>query len=389
MSAASKYDVIIAGAGPAGSTAGYILGKSGLRVLLVDKSTFPRNKVCGGLITHKTTRLLERVFGLTVTSLGEKGILDYESGSYEVRTRNSVIVRGMYRIPFRFIDRYRYDHFLLSEAREAGAEVVEGDRIASIDVLRSEVTTASGRRFASRAIIGADGVNSRIRRSFPSDLFGRENWSGNLASAHEIVIKRHDLGLRVDQPVLYYDYIDFGYAWIFPNRENLIFGMCGLKRKNAKSIVSAFREFLSASGVNPDQDHKISSYVLPYGNFLPEPVFRNILLAGDAAGLADPLLGEGIFYAQRSAELAARAITRSLEKDGFHAALKNNYQGLLREHIFPELIYAGKMRDTLFKLLRKFRWLPLKVLMNVCGDMPVETIHGLRSYRWMRRRTDY
>ena len=388
MSAIDTYDVIIAGAGPAGATAGFILSRSGLKVLLIDKKTFPREKVCGGMITHKTVRLLERVFGLTVTSLGDKGLINYEADSYEVRSRNSVIARGTYGIPFRFIDRELYDNFLLGMARQSGAEIIESDRIASLDVLRSAVTTASGRQFAARAIVGADGVNSRVRRSFPSDLFGREGWKHNLAAAHEIHVSRDDLQQQVHYPVLYYDFIEFGYAWIFPNREKVIIGMCGLKSKNSKNILALFREFLSAIDIRLNVDHKIFSYVLPYGNFLPEPVFRNIILVGDAAGLADPLLGEGIFYAQRSAELAAQAIMDSLHRDGFHDRVKSNYQGLLREHIFTEFVYAGKIQETIFRHLRNFRWLPLRILMNMYGDRPIEAVHGIRSYRWMKRQFD-
>ena len=77
MPASTVYDVIIAGGGPAGSTAGYILSKAGLNVLIIDKSNFPRKKLCGGLITYKTIRLLERVFGETASSLDEKGIIDF------------------------------------------------------------------------------------------------------------------------------------------------------------------------------------------------------------------------------------------------------------------------------------------------------------------------
>ena len=388
MSGTDKYDVIVAGAGPAGSTAGFILSRAGLKVLLIDKNRFPREKICGGIITYKTVRLLERIFGLTVKSLTEKGLINYEASSYEVRCKNSVIAHGRHSIPFRFVDRERYDDFLLGMARESGAEVIEGERIASLDVLRSAVTTASGLRFAARAVIGADGVNSRVRRSFPSDLFGRENWKENLAAAHEILVSREVLAQQVNYPVLYYDFIEFGYAWIFPNREKVIIGMCGLKSRNSKNILAAFREFLSAINVTLNPDHKIFSYVLPYGNFLPEPVFRNILLIGDAAGFADPLLGEGIFYAQRSAELAAQAIMDSLRKDGYHDLLKNRYLELLREHIFTELVYAGKIQETIFRRLRSFRWLPLKMLMNLYGDMPIEAVHGIRSYRWMKKRIE-
>lgn len=388
MTVTGLYDVIIAGAGPAGSTAGFILSKSGLRVLIIDKSRFPRRKVCGGLITGKTVRLLERVFGLTIPSLRKEGIIEYESRSFEVCTRTSVIVRGNSQIPFRFISRERFDDFLLRRAREAGAEIIEGDRIASLDVLRKAVKTASGHMFSSKVIIGADGANSRVRRSFPTELFGRDTWTENLAAAHETVVNRKSLEHQVNHPVLYYGFIEYGYGWIFPNRDTVIVGLCGLRSRNSENILSAFREFLAAVGITLTEEHKIFSSVLPYGNFLPEPVFRNILLVGDAAGFADPLLGEGIYYAQMSAELAAEAVSASLKGDGDDAMLRKSYLSLLQDHIFSELLYAGKIQETLFKRLKNFGWLPLKILMNIFRNIPVETVHGLRSYRWMRKRVD-
>jgi geranylgeranyl reductase family protein len=385
-----KYDIIISGAGPAGSTAGYLLSKAGLKVLIIDKSAFPRKKLCAGLITHKTVKLLERVFGESVDSLKEKDLINFESGSYEVFCRDRLITRRNITVPFRFIDRDRYDYFLLKQARQTGADVIEGDGVRALDILRNSVTTVSGKRYSADIIIGADGVNSRIRRSFLVDLFGREDWSGNLASAHEIFLSRTSVNKSFDHPALFFGYIERGYAWIFPNRERLKVGICALKNKNKEDILASFRNFLSDTGLRSAGEEKVHSYVLPYGSFLREPVFRNVMLIGDAAGFADPLLGEGIYYAQRSAELASQAIldimdgNRRISKS--YEALATAYIKLLRQHIFTELEYAGKVRDVMFTYLNRFRYLPLKILMGLLGDKPVETVHGIRSYKWMRRR---
>jgi len=131
----------------------------------------------------------------------------------------------------------------------------------------------------------------------------------------------------------------------------------------------------------------ISSYVVPYGSFLPSPIFRNLLLVGDAAGFADPLFGEGIFYAQRSAELAAKAVLDFIRKDISLDLLKQTYLDSLQKHIYTELIYAEKIRDTMFKYLNKFGWYPLKILLRLYGDKPIEAIHGIRSYKWMKMST--
>ncbi|MEW6600407.1 MAG: geranylgeranyl reductase family protein [Nitrospirota bacterium] len=378
------YDVIITGGGPTGATAGYLLSKAGLRVLIIDKSTFPRKKLCAGLITLKTVRLLERVFGESVDSLKEKGLINYESNSYEIYCRDRLVAGRTIDVPFRFIDRESYDYFLLNKARNAGAEIREGDGIGirSIDVLKSTVSTMSGKKFSADIIIGADGVNSRVRRNFLVDLFGREDWSGNVAAAHEIFLDRDSVNKKIDHPMLFFGFTEYGYAWVFPNRKRLKIGMCGLKKKNKGDILSAFRTFLSDMRLCGTGEEKIHSYVLPYGSFLPEPVFRNVMLAGDAAGFADPLLGEGIYYAQRSAELAAQAIIERRDAMRHAPAL---YLELLQKYIYPELIYAGKISRVLFSYLSRLHYLPLKVLMHALGDMPVETVHGIRSYKWMRK----
>ena len=78
------YDVIIVGGGPAGSTAGYLLCNFGFNVIIIDKSNFPRRKLCGGLISYKTLKLLDRIFGETESSLRTKHILNFQSDHYEV-----------------------------------------------------------------------------------------------------------------------------------------------------------------------------------------------------------------------------------------------------------------------------------------------------------------
>jgi geranylgeranyl reductase family protein len=392
MSGTLKYDVVIAGAGPAGSTAGYLLSKSGLKVLIIDKAAFPRKKLCGGLITFKTVKLLERVFGETIDSLKNQNIINFESNRYEFFQKSNLLLQRDITIPFRFIDRYSYDHHLLKKSQQAGVDLVEGDGVISLDVLKSMVTTRSGRKFSADIIIGADGVNSRIRRNFLVDLFGRDDWSGNLAAAHEIFLNRTAVKKQIDHPILFFDYIDRGYAWIFPNREILNIGMFALNKGNRKGILRAFRNFLSDMNLHGAQEQKISSYVLPYGSFLTSPVFRNVILVGDAAGFADPLLGEGIFYAQRSAELASQAILKAKQKrenlmDVQHQ-IENHYLHLLQKYIFPELEYAGKIRHAIFTYYNKFRYLPLKILMSILGDKPAETVHGIRSYKWMKKQAE-
>jgi flavin-dependent dehydrogenase len=232
-------------------------------------------------------------------------------------------------------------------------------------------------------------VNSRVRRSFLPELFDRPDWNLNVASAFEVHISRETAKKNFDHPVIFYGFVDWGYAWIFPNKEGLKVGICGLKRKNNKKIISLFKDFLSEMDLQDNPYEKINSYVLPYGSFLPSPYFRNVLMVGDAAGFADPFLGEGIFYAQRSAELAARAILSAAETGdtikNSYKLITNNYMCSLKEHIYPELVYAGKIQEKMFTFWNKFNFFPLKVFLAASGEMLTETVQGIRSYRWMKK----
>lgn len=383
------YDIIIAGGGPAGSTAGYILSRSGFRVLLIDKSTFPRNKLCGGCITHKTIKLLERVFGETAEGLKKKDIINFESSHYEIFCRNKLITKRDSPVPFYFVERYKYDSFFLGKAQQAGVEVIEGEGVISCDLPASEIRTSSGKTFTARFIIGADGINSMMRRHFPDEEFPREIWQLDHATALEAFISRSEIQKPVNNPALYFDFINYGYAWMFPNKDKVIVGLGGLTQKNKKQFLPSFNNFLSTLNIGKLTIDNIRGYAFPYGNFLQKPAFRNIMLVGDAAGFADPLLGEGIYYAQRSAELASQAICETLkEGKNFNAMEKlitDNYLKLLQENIFPELVYAKKIRKFIFEYLNKYHYLPLKIMMGLLGTRPLEAVHGLRSYKWLRK----
>jgi flavin-dependent dehydrogenase len=362
----------------------------GLSVLVIDKCKFPRKKLCGGLITHKTVKLLERVFGETVSSLKEKQIINYESNHYEVFYKNKIVDKKNIDIPFRFIDRYSYDNFLLGKAREAGADVIEGEKIISFDFSRDQLILSDGRILRAAFFIGADGINSVIRRGFPTNCFDRNVWLNNIATALEIFVSRSEVNRQINHPLIFFDFITYGYSWVFPNRDRLIIGSGGLTRKNRKQFIHSFHNFLSALDIDRRCADKIKSFTFPYGNFMLNPAFRNVMLVGDAAGFVDPLMGEGIFYAQRSAELASQAIHKSIrENKNMDAARQQTaqaYSRLLQKHVFPEFIYAKKIRNFAFNYFYKCPAMSLRMMMYMMGKRSEEVIHGMRTYRWFKKK---
>lgn len=379
------YDAIVVGGGPAGSTAAYLLRRIGLSVALLDRNRFPRPKLCGGLITHKTMRLLDRVFGETPESLEEKGIIDFKSDHYEVYCRRRPIAAESVTVPFYFVDRYLYDNYFLRRAEEAGAEILEGEAAKRLDLERKEIATTGGRTLRANFIIGADGANSIIRQGLPYNLYDKARWQSGLATGLEACVSIDDLEadshLSIDHPIIVFDFVSWGYCWIFPNRNRLVVGIGGLNKKNKGQFASMFRNFTSTWGLTSGLT-TIKGHPVPYGNFLALPALRDVLLAGDAAGLVDPITGEGIFYAHRSAELAVLAIRSAISG---RAASADVYVNLLSRHIYPELRYAKHIRWWIFEVSSRLQHRPTATVLNLLGNRCVEVVHGIRSYRWLRR----
>ncbi len=375
----SDFDVIIVGAGPSGSTSGYVLSDNGLRVLIIDKEVFPRQKLCGGLLTLKTLRLLQSIFNETENSLKEKHILNYDSDCYEVFFRNRRLAKNSVNIPFYFVNREVYDHFLLSKAKNAGADILEGERVTSINQLTNEVKTSTGKTFKAKYIIGADGVNSKVRQEVFTKNSNSKMWQKNLAMGLEIVIDRKKLERQIDHPIIYFGYVNCGYSWIFPNKERIIVGMGGLNRKNKKGVAKSFYSFLSSLGLPVQQNSRAKGHLVPYGNFLMEPIQGRILLVGDAGGFVDPIFGEGIFYAQETAFLASIAI---LQNEFGKKELQRSYLDMLQRYVYPELIYAKKLRPIIFNAFDMYsQGRAMQLLLNMFGKQLIEIIHGERSYR--------
>lgn len=342
----SKYDIIIVGGGPAGSTAGYLLSNFGFKVLMIDKDNFPRRKLCGGLITYKTLELLNRIFGETESSLRKKHVLNFRSDHYEVLYKNKPMVQGSLDSPLYFVDRQIYDSSLLEKAREAGAKIIEGEKVRAINLSTSEVVTSTGKTFKAKFIVGADGVNSIVRRElFLKRRIGIHKWQHDLATAFELFIDRNETRKVIDHPIIFFGFVNWGYSWIFPNKDKLLVGLGGLNRANKHNLLNLFRNFLSVLNLDQGMISKIAGHPVPYGNFLLNPVFKNVILVGDAAGFVDPITGEGIFYAQRSAELASWAIHKSIYCNG---GLGMIYLQLLQRCIYPELSYSKKVRWRIF-----------------------------------------
>ncbi|MGE4293306.1 MAG: geranylgeranyl reductase family protein [Desulfovibrio sp.] len=378
--ASASFDALVVGAGPAGSAAARTLALGGLRVALLDRARFPRPKLCGGLLTKKTLRALDSAFALTPEDLTDLGVIFGKSVEYSLFHRDRHLLSGTAPYPFHFVSRTRLDHLLLRRAELAGAQLVQA-RAIDCNPQQGTVATEDGRCFRARFIIGADGANSRMRRALHPD---KRRWRTNLADSIELRIPRECVSTNLrdlQTPLLHLGFNRAGYGWVFPNPEHLVIGMCGLREE--KPLRACLQEYLEALHICTDQSPPLQGHPLPYGNWLKISGRGPLLLAGDAAGLVEPTLGEGIFYALMSGKYAALSVLDETRNTGRADTL---YRRRLEKNIFPELKASNALRKILLTAVNIHGYAPISLFLRAGGKKLAEMVHGERSYALLRKK---
>lgn len=355
--ARTTYDVVIVGLGPAGATAAAALSRGGLAVLGLDKDTHPRYKVCGGGLSARIEQLLEPGF----RSVVEQAITGVQ---FVHRGRDPLVIHAREPIAY-MVMRDRFDHYLVQQAIQAGADIRAGAAVEEISQDESGVEVVTGQgRFRAQLVIGADGANSLVARQlFPNRSHYR---APALESEVQIGEGRHFPGagtILVDVGAARQ-----GYGWIFPKRDCLSVGVGEFRRK-ATNLRATFDRFVQEEGglreweVPRPVGHPIPAYSEPEGRNAQDGqslfVSGRAALIGDAGHLVDPLFGEGIYYAVRSGQMVARAIVadKRLRAESLLA-----YEAALEREILPDFRVTGRIARVVyafprlaFKLLRRYQ----------------------------------
>lgn len=293
------YDLVIIGAGPAGAAAAVTGRRAGLSVALIDKARFPRQKLCGGLVTGRCAGHMTEVFGLSPAA-----------PLFETRRHFEFFLHGrplgaVADVPPLYLTmRWDLDERLFRTALAAGAADFSGHRIAALEPGQNRLRLRSGPVLNYGVLIGADGVQSPVART----LFGRAFDPRRIGFALET--EAPAAGATEASPIR----IDFaaagwGYGWVFPKSGSTTIGLGGLQARNP-NMKGRLAGYLDALGTG--QDTPVKGHFLPLGDDKPRPGRGNILLAGDAAGFVDPITGEGIGHAIDSGRHAALAAARAL-----------------------------------------------------------------------------
>jgi len=338
-----RYDALIIGGGPAGAAAATTLARGGLHVALLDKAHFPRHKLCGGLLSERSRNVIAQVFGreadppIEVTSRGVKLFF-----------RAELVNELLDYKPLHFTARWDFDHYLLAQAKAAGAKVLENTRATGLSEDRTTVFTEGGQPLRADFIVGADGASSRIRKALRSVRMDRSGF----ATALEMEVPRAVIARDIVDPEIYLGVVRWGYGWIFPKQKVLTVGIGGLATVNDE-LRAAYTKFIEmALGRLPQ--HAIRGHPVPFGNYLSRPGEGRVLLVGDAAGLVEPITGEGIAFAMQSGYYAAQAILEARHASAHGEALRR-YEQKYREivRLFDDARYLrylvfSKLFEPLF-----------------------------------------
>ena len=307
----TDFDVVAVGAGPAGTAAVFRLHQRGYRVLLIDKSVFPRSKPCGGGITIKALKLLP----WSAAPVLETATRRLRMGVTGGRSRRDSVFETDGHV-CTFAVRAKFDAFNLGKVVQAGVAFEPAAGLSSIAEDEGCVRVTIGTRTViAKYLVGADGANSTVRR-----LTGMAP-SFHRGFAIEGIVANDAVQVPIITEFLFGE-VGNGYGWMFPKGDHVNVGI--FTWDSAVSLgKDRLREYVRHRlGIDAVSD--IIGFPIGFGGRDYVQDRERIVLAGDAGGFAEPLLGEGIHNAIKSGQAAADAIVAV--ETGEAASLRTAYQ---------------------------------------------------------------
>ena len=362
MNSASQYDVVVVGAGPAGSAASYFLSKGGLKVALLDKFDFPRDKTCGDGLTPRAVKVLE-IMGV----LPQIEPHAYHCSGITLRYSDSITYRlelsHLENLPRQILilPRLSLDDILRQHAVASGAVFMPRSHVAGLEQTddgRVRVDIDGSQALECSLVILAVGASTRLLRQVgllkqaqPANLAARAYFEG---------VEGLD-----DTTTLFFDSIPLpGYGWVFPVAPGKANIGCGVFFDSGVSQSSQLRQMIESHPYlkrilkHARQIGPIKGYPLRT-DFSPQHSGSGrILVVGEAVGLVNPITGEGIDYALESAQLAARVIQAGWQAGTDPGAIQRQYRsGLSRKfryqlavnHLTQRIYFREGMLDKLLK----------------------------------------
>ncbi|HME53825.1 MAG TPA: geranylgeranyl reductase family protein [Candidatus Lokiarchaeia archaeon] len=322
-----KISVIVEGAGPAGATAAKKLAENGIDVLCIDKKKFPREKPCGGALSLNLLRshpFLEKYVETNVragciASGDNKYVLEYDNGE-----RLGALVQ-----------RSIFDNDLLTEAKKAGAEVVESERVIGVKLSPQGVIVNTNKdQYCSEIVLGAGGTHDIVAKN----LGLNPRWKPRHLALAYVIEKEFPENIMDEffsKKRRLFFHLGFGgndgYGWVFPKKRHLNVGLGAISDSNPKLKIDFLRYITFCQQLQIIPPFSVSTFqaaLIPMRKILPRVFSSRCLLLGDAAGFINPINGEGIQYAIESGEIAADLVTGMVQSNNFAMHNFQKYQDI-------------------------------------------------------------
>ena len=353
------FDVIIVGAGPAGTTAALYAHRLGLNCILLDKAVFPRDKICGDALSGKSIRIMRELNLLDeVEKLDGSGINRITFGSpsnqqfdidLQGKKKKDQITKG-FVIPREIFDNYMF------EKADAVTETRQGFSVKDLIIENDHVIgvigkTKNGDEEEIRApiVMGCDGCNSIVGRKLGLYEMNMENTSVAVRCYYEGV-----KGLTDQIELHYVKEVNPGYFWLFPageGRANIGIGLSKSDMKKEKRTLRQIMdevtqtEYFKERFSDAKQLERPIGWNLPLGSIHRKNHGNGFMLLGDAAGLIDPFTGEGIGNAMVSGQYAMEVALKCKKTGNFTERALAEYDVLLWEEVGKELRTSTKLQS--------------------------------------------
>ncbi len=328
---------LVVGGGPAGSSCAWKLASAHIPCRVVEKQDFPRDKVCGGILSRRACSVL--------TGSGMVSAEELEDLTLRKHSKISFFHRGEFlrtytsaTHPVRVVSRKRFDSFLLDRARSAGAEVITGVKVESVDS-RSAVTS-TGEKMLFSHLVGADGCTSVVRK-LVSDRRSRKTGMGL-----EYLVPLSEMDRQPDGIEIHFGHLPYGYLWVIPGKDRASVGAGAAgSPASPEDIVEALGKFMDSLSISRE-NHQLRGASMPslvlHGNLGRD----NLYLVGDAAGLVDHISGEGIGYAAESGFMAADCILAGDDRKSILRRDGNCIRMVRQSILYRHLLFSRLTRGT-------------------------------------------
>ena len=344
-----KYDVVVVGTGPAGSTAAKYLAEHAVNVLLLDKQSFPREKPCGGGLP---TRVIKRF--PYVDKLIES--ISYGSITYSSTLKYKLTIERD-RPLLAMIQRTSFDHELVKLAVEKGATFLENKQVVDLkrDTDKITVILQTGETIDAQIVIGCDGIRSVVAEK--THLVEKPR-KACICIYQEIPLGEKHLDRYFTKKRMVHIFIKTlgiaGYGWVFPKKNTLNIGIGEFEpavkpskiKVNTKEVYEQFITLLKEKKIIPEEisTDNCKGGLLPV--FPLEKTYTDrILVCGDAAGFINPITGEGIYYAMASGEIAAQVILTALHHTDTSERFLSRYQKRWKREFGKDLALLGRFNN--------------------------------------------